>query len=174
MNDATIDAAVEQVVKTSGDRNALLTAVRGLADVLGYKLAPKPLPSLSVGDRVRATSGEFTGAVGTVFDIDPEYTAGPVLAHLDAGQCGRPYPVAHGFLPEELDPVPADDAVGYEPDPAPKPRDGERATCATCGGAIHYWEYSRWNGVDYDVIDSRWSHFEHPADGHDAVIGGPA
>lgn len=165
MPEPTIDAAVERVVKSSGDPDALLAAVHSLADALGYQLTAKPLPVLHVGDRVRAISGEFTDAVGTVADIDPEYAPRPVLVNLDAGQCGRPYPVAHGFQPEEL---------GRETDADPTPRDGDHGTCAICGGEIHYWEYSRWNGVEDDVLDSRWSHVEHPADGHDAEIGGPA
>jgi hypothetical protein len=120
MPEPTIDAAVEQVVKNSSDQDALTAATRELAGLLGFDLVPKAPAQLNVGDRVRATSGKFTGAVGTIADIDPEYTAGPVLTHLDAGQCGRPYRVAHGFQLEELE------------------------------------------------------HESHPADGHDAEIGGPA
>lgn len=79
---------------------------------------------------------------------------------------------AREFLGEAV--VLGDDEDGYETDADPKPRDGDRGTCAICGGEIHYWEYTRWNGVEDDVLDSRWSHVEHPADGHDAEIGGPA
>lgn len=67
-----------------------------------------------------------------------------------------------------------DEAYGYEMDADPKPRDGDHGTCAICGGEIHYWEATAWNGVEDDVIDTHWSHVQHPADGHDAEIGGPA
>jgi hypothetical protein len=43
MPEPTIDAAVEQVVKTSGDRDALTAAARELAGLLGYDLVPKPV-----------------------------------------------------------------------------------------------------------------------------------
>jgi len=157
MPEPTIDAAIEQVVRTGGDQDALTASVRELAGLLGYVLVAKPPtvhrffrghwdgdayiaacgqpdpahqdhmgadvycpgclktwdvdgyetdadPKPRDGDRVRATSGEFTGAAGTIADIDPEYTPAPVLVNLDAGQCGRPYRVAHGFQPEELEP----------------------------------------------------------------------
>jgi hypothetical protein len=51
---------------------------------------------------------------------------------------------------------------------------GSRSTCGTCDGGIHYIEYTAWNGLEVDVLDAKWSHLQHPADGHDAVLGGPA
>jgi hypothetical protein len=152
MPEPTIDAAVEQVVKTSGDPDALLAAVRSLADALGYQLTAKPLPLLHVGNRVRLLRDlpELkAGTLGEVVDLCGKAT-------VDVLFDGRPYPMLYGREDVELAP------------------DGDRGTCAICGGEIHYWEYTRWNGVEDEVLDSHWSHAAHPADGHDAEIGGPA
>jgi hypothetical protein len=50
---------------------------------------------------------------------------------------------------------PAADADGA------RPVMGVRGTCSVCEGEIHYIDspYGGW-----------WSHFEHPADGHDAEL----
>jgi hypothetical protein len=60
---------------------------------------------------------------------------------------------------------------GAERDIAPEPQHGDRATCSTCGGRIHYLEYTAWNGLETDVLDAWWAHDMHPADGHDAKPG---
>lgn len=54
------------------------------------------------------------------------------------------------------------------------PASGDHGTCTRCGGEIWYWEATAWNGVEEEVLDAGWSHLNHPADGHDAVLGGPA
>lgn len=66
MPETTIDAAIEQVVKSSSDPDALLAAVRGLADALGYQLTAKPQSGPSVGDRVRVLAGAQEGLEGVV------------------------------------------------------------------------------------------------------------
>lgn len=45
---------------------------------------------------------------------------------------------------------------------------GDTAACKHCGGVIKRWEYSAYNGADYDVLDAWWSHVNHPADNHQA------
>lgn len=169
MPELTIDAAVEQVVKTSGDRDALTEAARVLAGLLGFDLVPKAPVPLHVGDRVRLLRdlpGIKAGTCGEVIDL-------PFGDTVDALFDGQPYPMLCGR--DDIEPVvEQDDEAGYETDPDPKPRDGEHGTCAVCGGEIHYWEATVWNGVEDDVIDTHWSHVQHPADGHDAEIGGPA
>ncbi len=61
--------------------------------------------------------------------------------------------------------------IEWEPDETPAPKHGDHGTCATCGGEIEYYEAATYNG---DVLDSWWSHRTHPADNHDAQLGGPA
>jgi hypothetical protein len=58
-------------------------------------------------------------------------------------------------------------ADGYETgaDEGPEPRGGDHGTCATCGGQIHYQACP---------TGGWWIHDAHPADGHDAQLGGPA
>lgn len=55
--------------------------------------------------------------------------------------------------------------VEDEEDVEPEPRHGDHGTCAVCGESIIYITspYGPW-----------WSHEEHPTDGHDAELGGPA
>lgn len=167
----TIDAAVEQVVKTSGDRDALTAATRELAGLLGYELVPMA--------RITTVAALEALPVGTVIiddegmpwkrDTDGYWVAAANRFHISSDLrrvYGPSFSLA--WLP------PKDEDADYETDADPKPRDGEHGTCATCGGEIHYWEYTRWNGVEDDVLDAHWSHVEHPADGHDAEIGGPA
>lgn len=57
-------------------------------------------------------------------------------------------------------------AGGYETDADPKPQHGGRGTCATCGNEITFSSRTvyRWG----------WLHEQPTADGHDAVLGGPA
>jgi hypothetical protein len=63
----------------------------------------------------------------------------------------------------------------YEGDAAPPtPVHGTRGTCGICGGDIEYVEATAWNGYEVDVLDAWWAHRQHPADGHDAEIEGPA
>jgi anti-anti-sigma factor len=64
--------------------------------------------------------------------------------------------------------------TGDEDDTEPQPTSGDHGTCTRCGGEIWYWEATAWNGVEEEVLDSGWSHCSHPADGHDAELGGPA
>jgi hypothetical protein len=153
-----IDAAVEQVVKCSGDRDALTVATRELAGLLGFELAAKPLPRISVGDRVRLLrdrAGVRAGACGEVIDL---IRAAAVDVLFDGQQyrmlCRR----------EDVGPVVEQDDAGYETDADPKPLDGEHGTCVF-GCAIRY--------VERDGL-SWWAHETEPADGHDAEIGGPA
>lgn len=40
--------------------------------------------------------------------------------------------------------------------------------CKTCGKPIRKWEVTEWNGAEEEVLDSWWSHFHHPTDGHRA------
>lgn len=53
----------------------------------------------------------------------------------------------------------------YEDDLEYEEQDGDTGSCAVCGGDIIYWDspHGGW-----------WSHVVHPADEHDAVLGGPA
>jgi hypothetical protein len=37
-------------------------------------------------------------------------------------------------------------------------RPGEVKACPECGQPVEYVEYYAFNGVDYDVLDSWWSH----------------
>jgi len=53
-------------------------------------------------------------------------------------------------------------AASAEPE---QPRHGDISTCAICHGVIEFYESTATNG---DVLDSWWSHHDHPADGHDA------
>jgi hypothetical protein len=170
MRDTAINDAIEHLVRVDvNDRDALAEATRALADTLGYELTPKPLPTLSVGDRIRLLRdlpGLKAGTEGEVIDVLNDRT-------VDISFDGQPYP----WLSRREDVEPAsvqDDAAGYETDADPKPRHGDLGTCATCGGEIEYFEETRWNGLEDDVIASWWSHLVHPADEHDAVLGGAA
>jgi hypothetical protein len=89
-----IDAAIEDVVKTGSDTEALTEAVRVLAGLLGYGLVN-----------------------------------------------------------------------------AATPVHGARGTCTHCGIGIQYFVHEDQYG---NVLDAWWAHDEHPADGHDAELGGPA
>ena len=140
------DAAVEQVVKCSGDRDALLAAT-GNSE-------PPPVVHGLHGGSVWRTGGR---------DI-----------HIAPCGADSPLMTMTGLYVAINCPGCLEALSNDETDADPKPRDGEHGTCATCGGEIHYWEYTRWNGVEDDVLDAHWSHVEHPADGHDAEIGGPA
>lgn len=60
----------------------------------------------------------------------------------------------------------AKDSSQYEDDPEPKSKHGDQGTCARCGERIEYYSDEKSGGF--------WSHLHHPADNHDAVIGGPA
>jgi hypothetical protein len=156
MNDTAIDAAVERVVKSSSDRQALTEAVQALAGEIGYGLVPKAAEP-----------------------VVHRYFGGHWNFGIWVAACGQPDP-SHGVnhsgdeitCPGCL--ASLDDGAGYETDADPKPQHGDHGTCATCGGEIEYWEHSRWNGVEDGVLDGQWSHHIHPADGHDAVIGGAA
>jgi hypothetical protein len=146
---APIDAAIEQVVRAgSSDRQALTAAVRELAGTLGYNLTAKA-PEQAIH------------SVGTTY----------VWLHkpsLTVVACGAKNPEHRAYYNGEitcpgcLAALSGDD--GYETDPEPKPTEGEHGTCV-CGGAIHY--------IDCPT-GGWWAHDEHPADGHDAVLGGPA
>lgn len=63
--------------------------------------------------------------------------------------------------------TPPADAYEYETDieDGPDPKAGDHGTCSPCGQEIVYIDspYGGW-----------WAHGVHPADGHDAAIGGPA
>lgn len=51
----------------------------------------------------------------------------------------------------------------------PEPKHGDVSTCESCGGTIEFYEHSQSTGLGtYEVLDSWWSHDQHPADGHDA------
>lgn len=160
MSGPTIDAAVEQVVKASGDPAALTAATRELAGLLGCDLVPKAPAPLHVGDRVRLLRDLPGIKAGTCGNVIALLFGDTVDALFD----GQPYPMLYGR--DDVEPVvEQDDASGYETDPDPKPRDGEHGTCAVSGGEIHYvsCDHGGW-----------WAHETHPADGHDAEIGGPA
>lgn len=45
---------------------------------------------------------------------------------------------------------------------------GDIAECKHCGKRIHFIKHEQWNGVEYDTLDSWWSHMKHPADDHNA------
>lgn len=57
--------------------------------------------------------------------------------------------------------------LGYEADAdeGPEPAAGDHGTCAVCGGGIRYQSCP---------TGGWWIHDTHPADGHDAQLGGPA
>lgn len=101
MPELTIDAAVEQVVKTSGDRDALLAAAGALADLLGYRLVPKAAAPLRAGDRVRLLRllrdlpGIKAGTCGEVIDL-------PFGDTVDVLFDGQPYPMLCGREDVEL------------------------------------------------------------------------
>lgn len=102
----TIDAAIEQVVKCSGDQDALMAAVRALADALGCQLTPKPAAPLNVGDRVkllRDLPGIKAGTCGKVIALLFGDT-------VDALFDGQPYPMIYGRDDVEL--VVEDDEIG--------------------------------------------------------------
>jgi hypothetical protein len=66
------------------------------------------------------------------------------------------------FLTENA-PMGADwDAPGQAEEAEPGPVEGDVATCSACSGAVR-WVDSPYGGW--------WSHEEHPADQHDAVVG---
>ncbi len=54
---------------------------------------------------------------------------------------------------------------------ADEPEANELRDCTVCGGEIHYYEYTAWNGWESDVLDAWWSHVDHPADAHEAAPG---
>jgi hypothetical protein len=62
-------------------------------------------------------------------------------------------------------------AAGYETDPVPAPKDDDHGTCTVCGGEIEFIVEAASNG---DALDTWWAHLVHPADGHQAQLGGPA
>jgi hypothetical protein len=52
----------------------------------------------------------------------------------------------------------------------------DHGKCTVCGGEIEFYEdavYPVGNG-EKEVLTTWWAHRVHPADGHDAVLGGPA
>lgn len=160
---AAIDTAIEQVVRDSSDPDALLAAVRGLADLLGHQLTPKPLPALCVGDQVRLTRDLpqiKAGTEGQVIDVLSDIT-------VDVLFDGRPYPML--TRREDVEPIDGrDDTAGYETDAEPKPQHGDHGTCAICGTRIHY-------SANWHDDGGWWTHAaKWPADGHHAVFGGPA
>ncbi len=172
-----IDAAIEQVVKTSGDPEALEESVRELAGLLGYELAAKqPDPAAMLvhakfGGHYEQHGGrdEYVTPCGTVGAANLTSLwnfiscDGCVKALLDAGRGPdpNPQPVAAGFF-ERLH---STAAVEYETDATPQPADGERGTCAECGAPIEY----------FGCPDAPyWRHVAHPAYCHDAELGGPA
>ncbi len=61
--------------------------------------------------------------------------------------------------------------AGYEEDPEPRPRYGDRGTCAVCSGEIMYFQLEAGDG---EVLKTGWDHTGHTADGHGAQLGGPA
>lgn len=63
------------------------------------------------------------------------------------------------------------EVVGYETDATPQPRHGDHGTCAKCGGGIRYHESTDHFGY---VFHALWLHDQLIADGHNAVLGGPA
>jgi hypothetical protein len=165
-----IDNAVEHVVRIgSSDHQALTEAVRILAGELGYGLVPKgaePVVHRYFGGHWNF--GTWVAACGqpdpshSVTHFGGEITCPGCLASLsDGGIEPDPQPVAAEFL----DRLHATTAVEHEDGPEPTPRDGEHGTCAACGGAIRY--------IDCPT-GGWWAHETHPADGHDAELGGPA
>jgi len=161
-----IDAAIEQVVKAgSGDPDALVEAVRVLADAMGFELVAKVPPALAAGDRVRLLNdhpGVKAGGLGDVVGL----LGATVDVHFD----GQPYPMLFGRRHLELVGKP-DETAGYESDAEQKPRHGDHGTCATCGGGIRYHDSTDHFGY---VFHALWLHDEQIADGHDAALGGPA
>jgi hypothetical protein len=156
--DVEIDAAVERVVKASGDRDALTEAVRVLARLLGYGLVVKTAEPLAVGDRVRLLRDLPETKADTLGEV-----VGLLIEGVDVQFDGQPYPMLYGR--EDVEPSPAQDDPGeHETGAEPQPRDGERATCVF-GCAIRYIEQ---DGIGW------WAHDEEPADRHDAELGGPA
>lgn len=148
-----IDAAVEQVVKSSSDRQALTDAVRALADELGYELVAKAddpaamLVHAKFGGHHEQHGGrnEYVTPCGTV-------GAANLTGMWNFISCD-------GCVKALID-----DGRGYETDAEPKPHDGDHGTCVF-GCAIRY--------IDCPT-GSWWAHETHPTDGHDAGLGGPA
>ncbi len=146
-----IDAAVEQVVRSTSDPVALETSVRELAGLLGFELAakqPEPAAMLvhaNFGGHYEQHGGrdEYVTPCGTVGAANLTSLwnfiscDGCVKALIDNGLGGT------------------DATLQSAP--------GEHGTCV-CGGGIRY----------FTCHGGHWIHDEHPADGHDAVLGGPA
>jgi hypothetical protein len=156
-----IDAAIEQVVKTGSDTEALAEAVRALAGLLGYGLVPKvrittvtALEALPVGAVIVDDEGSPWRR-----DTDGYWVAAANRFHVSS-DLRRVYGPSFSLAW----PPPQDVAAGYETDADPKPRDGEHGTCVF-GCAIRYFER---DGLSW------WAHETEPADGHDAEIGGSA
>jgi hypothetical protein len=164
-----IDAAVEQVVKASADRDALTEAVRGLAGMLGYRLvadAPEP-PAAAMrraADALRREAKTFPpDGYG-----DGWYRAFAALLETVANLAAltRAYDddgIPGATAPTEIEIAAYGAALAYLGETAP--RDGEHGTCARCGQPIEYLgePYGAW-----------WTHKSAPADGHGAELGGPA
>jgi len=166
VNTTAISDAIEHLVRVNvSDRDALVTALRELAELVDHDLTPKALPSLSIGDRVRLLRdlpGLKASTEGEVIDVLSDIT-------VDVLFDGEPYPML--TRREDVKPVvKQDDAAGYETDAEPQPQHGEKGTCATCGGRIQYSELED-DGV---ITRARWGHLERPPFEHDAVLGGAA
>lgn len=67
------------------------------------------------------------------------------------------------------------DFEGAAGEVAGEPQHGDSGTCAMCGGEIEFYRDSVWVvGSGEETLTTWWAHAVHPADGHDAVLGGPA
>ena len=141
-----IDAAIEQVVKTSGDPETLEESVRELAGLLGYELAAKqPDPAAML------VHAKFGGHYEQHGGRDEYVTP-----------CGT---VGAANLTNLWNFISCDGCVKALID-GPQPQHGDHGTCAKCGQSIQCVRdpYGIW-----------WTHdTTAPADGHDAVLGGPA
>lgn len=151
-----IDAAIEQVVRAdSSDLDRLHAAVGVLADAMDYRLVAKTaedaLPLIlhgSHGGSVRRVDGNTVYAAPCGY-YSPTMSMTGLFGAINCPGCVKAL---------------SDD----ETEPAPKPQHGDHGTCAVCGTRIHY-------SANWHDAGGWWSHAaERPADGHDAVLGGPA
>lgn len=83
-------------------------------------------------------------------------------------------PSSDKMLP--TNPIPGPEAFeGAADEVAGEPQHGDSGTCAVCGGEIEFYRDSVYTvGGEEETLTTWWAHRVHPADGHDAVLGGPA
>jgi hypothetical protein len=111
---------------------------------------------------LRAVAAELAPVVQQLLDAAIKHIT-PVWTML------KPYLETGAPMGAEWD---VETAAGYETDPEPRPKNGDRGTCAGCAKEIEYCE-----GAEYHdrVIPGFWFHLSTvPETEHPAQLGGPA